>query len=175
MFPKVSLEILFINLYNLSRMRDVESMLESLPATAGRQPVETLAEDHLATATQEKSEVSFDFIAPDPRPAPTLAVNAPAEAARPTGNFESYLKERNTMLFGFLGAFQMTVRDDAVVIALDKRSEHVRTNASIVGELKKHAADYFKKDMNIRFVDGPPERTDTIDDYVKEAELLFSV
>ena len=30
-FPKVSLEVLFINLYNLSQLRDVEKMLEALP------------------------------------------------------------------------------------------------------------------------------------------------
>ena len=52
-FPKVSLEVLFINLYNLSQLRDVEKMLEAprpapcLVACAARGPrMETLPPDN---------------------------------------------------------------------------------------------------------------------------------
>ena len=36
-FPKISLEVLFINLYNLTQLKDVEEMLERLPQGAARQ------------------------------------------------------------------------------------------------------------------------------------------
>ena len=79
------------------------------------------------------------------------------------------------MLFGFLGSFEMRVEDGAVAIALDKRSGHVKNDATIVGELKKHATDFFGREMAIRFFDGSGARIDTLDDYVREAESLFKL
>ena len=79
------------------------------------------------------------------------------------------------MLAGFLGAFSATVEGNTIVISLDKGGDHVKNNAAATGELKKHAADFFGRDMNIRFLEGSEDRTDSIDDYMKEAELLFKM
>jgi DNA polymerase-3 subunit gamma/tau len=173
MFPKISLEILFINLYNLSQMRDVEAMLEKQPFQERPVTEQTNRVGESAKVLSEQKppmeSPSFDSPSAVARPAP-----APApRVGRMAGDFESYLREKNTMLFGFLGAFGMTVEDDAIVITLEKRSGHVRNDQTIIGELRKHGADFFGREMNIRFVDGSGERTDSIDDYVKEAEMLF--
>jgi hypothetical protein len=77
------------------------------------------------------------------------------------------------MLFGMLGAFDARVEADNLVITLDKRSSHIEGAAEIAGELKKHASDFFGRDMGIRFVGDMEKKEDGIDDYVREAELLF--
>jgi DNA polymerase III subunit gamma/tau len=181
MFPKVSLEVLFITLYDLSRMRDVEAMLERRPfdgqpsLAAPQVPEKSSLPER--DVTRRNSETTTADV-PTSKPAPPIVASPPpASSADPltiTGNFASYLKEKSSMLFGFLGAFEMTVDDGSITIALDKRSGHAKNDATIVGELKKHAADFFRRDMAIRFVDAAGARTDSIDDYVREAESLFN-
>jgi tryptophan synthase beta subunit len=85
------------------------------------------------------------------------------------------LKEKNTMLFGLFGAFEMRVEGDSVVIALDKRRSAMKNDAAIVNELKRYASEFFGREMTIRLVDGSETKADTIDDYMREAELLFRV
>jgi DNA polymerase III subunit gamma/tau len=180
MFPKVSLEVLFINLFNLSQLRDVESMLENLPAESAPPravaPAKTCEPEPIDWSAPVQEEPVVEPIRRVTEPAtPVVEPSRPIPPAheRKAGTFGEYLKEKSKMLFGFLGSFEMTVEDRAVVIALDKRSAHVRNDAMIVGELKKFAGDFFGKEMSIKFIDAAAERVDTIDDYVKEAELLF--
>jgi hypothetical protein len=59
------------------------------------------------------------------------------------------------------------------VIALDRQSGQIKGDAAIASELRRLASDFYKGDMVIRFVDDIEKKEDTIDDYVKEAELLF--
>jgi DNA polymerase III subunit gamma/tau len=177
MFPKVSLEVLFINLYNLSQLKDVEAMIERIPAGSGRStasvPEPRKPEVHRPEPNPEEHKEPI-FEPPEPattrREAPQPIARGPERKA---GDFGEYLKEKSQMLFGFLGSFEMTVEDRVVVIALDKRSVHVRNDVTLVGELKKLAGEYFGKEMSIRFAESSGDRVDTIDDYVKEAELLF--
>jgi DNA polymerase-3 subunit gamma/tau len=59
-FPKISLEILFINLYNLSRLRDVEKVLSSItpyPSLLPREPVrEEPPAERTNTAPEKKTK-----------------------------------------------------------------------------------------------------------------------
>jgi DNA polymerase III subunit gamma/tau len=167
MFPKISLEILYINLYNLSQMRDVEAMLEKRPPE--KQP-------RIVSPAETGAKPGSRLEIPSPKAAPFVAPSTPVPAQGPatrTGDFTSYLKEKSSMLFGFLGTFEMAVEDAAIFITLDKRSGYIKNDLTIAGELKKYAADFFGRDMAVRFLDGNGERTDSIDDYVREAESLF--
>jgi DNA polymerase III subunit gamma/tau len=182
MFPKVSLEILFITLYDLSRMRDVEAMLErrpfeGQPSLASPPDAPEKSSPPKRDETRGNSETATPDV-PVSEPAPRVAASRPTtqspDPSTMRGDFASYLKEKSSMLFGFLGAFEMAIDDGAITITLDKRSGHVKNDATIVGELKKHAADFFGRDMAIRFADAAGARTDSIDDYVREAESLFN-
>jgi len=103
---------------------------------------------------------------------PSAAQPRPDRPSR-VGDFPAYLKEQSAMLFGMLGAFEARAEDNNLVIALDRQSGQIRGDAAIANELKKLASDFYKMDMVIRFVDDVEKKEDSIDDYVKEAELLF--
>ena len=74
LFPRISLEILFINLYNLSQLRDVESMIEAAPVKEGRtEPGPRAPERHEPA------------IAADRETAPAAGQGVRAETAREEG------------------------------------------------------------------------------------------
>jgi DNA polymerase-3 subunit gamma/tau len=197
-FPKISLEVLFINLYNLTQLKDVEEMLERLPQGAARQEP---ASKGLSPREPAPSRSAREARSEERTPAgPTLEIAPPEDVgddeetwgephmpappgptpfredpAAPPENFAQYLKEKNTMLFGLFGTFEMRVEGDSVVIALDKRRSAMKNDTAIVNELKRYASEFFGREMTIRLVDGSETKADTIDDYMREAELLFRV
>ena len=68
----------------------------------------------------------------------------------------------------------MTAVDDKLQVAINKQTALLASDAGIAGETKKHASAFFGKDMTVRFVDGGETKTDTIDDYMREAETVFN-
>jgi len=180
LFPRVSLEILFISLYNLSQLRDVESLLEAAPQAEPRVEPQPCAPERpraeAASVTQGTRPVPVEPAEPEqgdaePAPPPLTDERAGIEA----GDFLSYLREKSKMLFAILSSLGLRAEGDGVVVSLDKRSAFVKNDATIVNELKGHAAAFFGRDMAIRFVDESGTRVETIDDYVREAELLFKM
>jgi DNA polymerase-3 subunit gamma/tau len=171
-FPKVSLEVLFINLYNLSQLRQVETMLEG---RTGR-TVSAPAEPHVhREAHRPKAEEPA-------RTEPLLTDTKPAQGGFSAGvstfvepsDFRDYLKKKDAMLYEILGSPDIRLEADSITIALDKRlNGAVKNDPMVMTKLKKHASDFFGREMTIRFVNGSGAKIDTIDDYVKEAELLF--
>jgi DNA polymerase-3 subunit gamma/tau len=182
-FPKVSLEVLFINLYNLSQLRDVEKMLEAssgkedYPGKAAQGPGQPgravpRADASPPVSSDAPPETLYGDVPPDKEaPGPI------AQAGLPSGqsDFVIYLKEKSKMLFGMVGSLEMRVEEDKMVVFLDKDSAFLKNDAGRTGELREHASAFFGREMTVRFVDGSGRRTDTLDDYVREAELLFKV
>jgi DNA polymerase-3 subunit gamma/tau len=150
-FPKISLEILFINLYNLSQLRDIDKMLDEITAPQNS-PVQT-------TRPQLESPPH------DKVPAP---VSSP-----PAVDFASHLRENSRFLFQLFGSLEIKTGNDRIIISLDKKLSSIKNDTTVVNELKKQAADFYRKEMAVEFVDGSGRKMDTIDDYVKEAEVLF--
>jgi DNA polymerase-3 subunit gamma/tau len=202
-FPRASLEVLYVNLYNLSQLRDVEAMIDGRAGKGERTsdaPAGPQATRPDATQHHEPPAAGRRTYAPPPaqmraadgsgagRP-PQAAVEAdPTEApdpewpahpterpgvAGPPGDFVSYLREKSKMLFGMLASADMRVVDDRLVVAVDKQAAFLARDAAIAGELKKHASAFFGREMAVRFVDGDDAKADTIDDYMREAEAVF--
>jgi DNA polymerase III subunit gamma/tau len=174
MFPKISLEVLFINLYNLGQLRTVETMLEERPVERAKRVV---APEEVKGANERRA-ARMEPPPPPSDPTPSAFIPAPYEEQVPVakaGSFATYLRDKSKMLVGFLGTFSTAAEGGTITITLDKGANHVRDNAAVTGELKKHAADFFGRDMAIRFLEGSSNKTDTIDDYMREAELLFKV
>ncbi len=170
-FPKVSLEVLFINLYNLSQLRDVEKMLEApppSPVSSHAPPRTPYGDTPSDNATRYAQAGATRHAAP---PGQAVEADIPPEQ----GDFVTYLKEKSKMLFGMLASLDMRVEEDKMVVSLDKDSAFLKNDAARAGELRKHASAFFGREMTVRFVDGSGRRSDTLDDYVREAELLFKV
>jgi DNA polymerase-3 subunit gamma/tau len=161
-FPKVALEVLFINLYNLSQLRDVEKMLDASPPVSSHAPPQTRYGDIPPDNTTRYEGGP---------PGQTSQADLPSGQ----GDFMTYLKEKSKMLFAMLASLDMKVEEDKMVVSLDKDSAFLKNDAVGTGELRKHASAFFGREMTVRFVDGSGRRIDTLDDYVREAELLFKV
>lgn len=170
-FPKVSLEVLFINLYNLSQLRSVETMLEG---RTGRTAAVTEQQPVHREASRPKAEEPRRKEPPVPEAKPEQdGSSAGVSTFVEPSDFHDYLKKKDAMLYGILGSPDVRLEDDCILIPLDKRLSHVKNDPMAMTKLKKHAVDFFKREMTVRFVDGSGTKIDTIDDYVKEAELLF--
>ncbi len=164
-FPKVSLEVLFINLYNLSRLRDVEKMLE----TAAGKEAYTERAAPVSLQSKPRTAPAGDIPGTPTAPAPGPAPERPAAA----GGFAAYLKGKSKMLFGIFAALDMRAEEDRIVVSLDADSTFVKSDAAMTGELAKHASAFFGREMTVGFADASGAKIDTLDDYVREAELLF--
>ena len=81
-FPKISLEILFINLYNLSRLRDVEKVLSTIapyPSPLPHEPVrEEPPAEHTSPAPEKKTKRGDAPAPQEPRAAKSLPRTEPA-------------------------------------------------------------------------------------------------
>ncbi len=138
-FPKISLEVLFINLYNLAQLRDVEKMIERLPERerkGAQQSPSTARQDQGTPEATNASAVSEqrEVVEPPPSPpdweerveeewpepqfhGPSTPPPARQSYAAPPGDFASYLKEKSKMLYGLFGAFEMRAEEAFLVIA----------------------------------------------------------
>ena len=86
-FPKISLEILFINLYNLSRLRDVEKVLSTIapyPSPLPHEPVrEEPPAEHTSPAPEKKTKRGDAPAPQEPRAAKSLPRTEPAPEPAP--------------------------------------------------------------------------------------------
>jgi len=150
-FPKVSLEVLYINLYNLSKLRDVEKVLDNLERR-----------DH----TVEQTVVSpvEDFVARE--------VTEPFHELDAKG-FVEYVKKKKPFIGGVFENLQVQVEQDSFVIFLDKRyTGIIKTEGD---EIKRLLKEFFGRDMAIVIKDAGQVKKSILDDFVKEAESLFNL
>jgi len=150
-FPKVSLEVLYINLYNLSKLRDVEKVLDNLERR-----------DH----TVEQTVVSpvEDFVARE--------VTEPLRELDAKG-FVEYVKKKKPFIGGVFENLQVQVEQDSFVIFLDKRyTGIIKTEGD---EIKRLLKEFFGRDMAIVIKDAGQVKKSILDDFVKEAESLFNL
>jgi DNA polymerase-3 subunit gamma/tau len=200
-FPKVALEILFINLYNLTRLRDVEKIIEHLePARSGaretRTPaaVERQAPERSSPRVQPPERRSTPPTAPERMsPAPRAQEKTPPPANRPPEEaapvaappqmadgavrdvraFLAYLKEKQPFIGGMFESMDVTTEGDNIVVLLDKNHSLLRKDTDVTGEVKNQATEFFGRRMGLVFKDSEGPKVSTLEDYVKEAEVLF--
>lgn len=202
-FPKISLEVLFISLYNLSRPGEVEAMLdvpdakahpqgaadghgrreeahpkplhreEAHPHGSGLSPA---GQREGREARQSPEEGRRDVAAPAtaaPSGTPGDAPEQAGGAAQP-GDLVAYLKEKSKMLYAIFAPLDMKAEEDRVTVSLNKDTIYLKHNGAMVNEFKEHASAFFGREMAVRFVDGSETKEETLDDYVREAERLFN-
>ncbi len=151
LFPKVSLEILYINLYNLSKLRDVEKVLDNL----------------------ERRDPAGLRAAPDPveEPAAKEAAGTPRELS--AQGFVEYVKKKKPFIGGVFENLKVQVEQDAFIIFLDRRYGGILKTEG--DEIKRLLGEFFGRDMKVRIRDADQVKKNILDDFVKEAESLFNV
>ena len=184
-FPKISLEILFINLYNLSRLREVEHVLSGMAYPSTQREDESQSVPVLDARTETRTENSTEAGAEAKPEQPGAGDAIQAEAAAAVGQhaernpkvqeFLDYLKTESPFINSVLQSLEVDVKDGKLVILLDKKYGFIRQDNSIISEVKKQAAQFFGKEVGLQFSDANGPKEDTLEDYVKEAESLFNV
>jgi DNA polymerase-3 subunit gamma/tau len=144
-FPKVSFEVLFINLYNISQLRDVEKVLNGLEPR-------DIPQRHEAPPAEE------------PVKEPVRSVDAKG--------FVEFLKSKKPFIGGMLASLQIKVEEKRLILSLDERSAIMRKDAGTISDVKRLASEFFGREMDISFADAGT--TNSLQDYVREAESLFN-
>jgi len=153
LFPKVALEILYINLYNLSKLRDIEKLID----TAERQGVPAERQDF------QREE----------RPSPLREEPETKRLDRDAQGFVEYLKKKMPSAGNMMDNYEVKTEDDAFVVVADKQSHALFRHRS--EDIKKHLVDFFGKSMVFTLRDAGDTKKNTLDEYVKEAETLFNL
>jgi DNA polymerase III subunit gamma/tau len=204
-FPKISLEILFINLYNLSRLREVEHVLGGITSSGPRPETEHREKARLDTRPADKTEAGTETkletkletkpervpaekpearIETKPEPGkteaavqaePPLPVSQPPERNPKAQDFLEYLKNESPFISSALQVLEIRIEDGKPVILLDNKYGFVGKDNATINELKKLAAQFFGKEVGLQFSDANGAKEDTLEDYVKDAQSLFNV
>lgn len=150
-FPRVSLEIIYINLYNLSKLRDVEKVLDKLERRdhTGGQAAPGHVEDLAA------GEIAEPFREPDAK------------------GFIEYVKKKKPFIGGVFENLEVQVEQNNFVVFLDKLyTGIIKTEGD---EIKHLLREFFNRDMAIVIRDAGQVKKNILDDFAKEAESLFNL
>jgi len=153
LFPRVALEILYINLYNLSKLRNVEKLID----TVERQD-----------AVPDRRDVQKEEKPLPPQKEPELT-----RLDRNAEGFVEYLKKKMPSVGNMLDRHEVKVEDDRFVIVADKQSHVLLGHRS--EEVKKHLAEFFGRPINYVLREADDIKKNTVDEYLREAETLFNL
>ena len=147
LFPKVALEILYINLYNISKLRDIEKLIDD---------------------TAEKQDFQKEDKPSPPREAPEMK-----RLDRDAKGFVEYLKTKMPSVGNMLDNHEVKTEGDTFVVMADRQSHALFRHRG--EDIKKHLTDFFGKSTTFVLRDAGDIKKDTLDEYVREAETLFNL
>ncbi len=171
-FPKVSLETIYINLYNISKLRDVEKILDGLEKNE-RQNAPEVSQDKVSyykttpavpLSAREKphaNPINEETKAPLPRSGPDAE------------GFIEYLKKKKPFIGGIFESMELKMEGEGITLGLDKKYSTFVKNE--LEEIKKLLKEYFGKEMSLTVTEGAEKKKDILEEYVKEAESLFNL
>ncbi|MCX5814075.1 MAG: DNA polymerase III subunit gamma/tau [Proteobacteria bacterium] len=183
-FPRISLEVLYINLYNLSKLRDVEKILDNLGSYEQHEHTEQTKEHKTEHKIEHKKEHKTDQTGHTEQLTDYKTEHEfeehgykeePAYETQPQGDMQSfveYLRKKKPFIGSILENLDLKIEDGSIIISLDKKYAFVKNDMNLKEEIKQHLKIFFGKDMGLVFrVSG--EKKHSLEDYVKEAESLF--
>ncbi|OPY02519.1 MAG: DNA polymerase III subunit tau [Syntrophorhabdus sp. PtaB.Bin184] len=187
LFPRIALETLYINLYNLSQLRDVERVIGEL-----RQGTEYKGQEagnreqgagsrerdagglrrREAAGRERGSEGDVSHM-----PSASGEENASAEGGRPAGDgvrgFVEYLKKKKPFLGSMFDSCECSVEGDDLVILVDRKyGNFIKSEFEEVCRLTN---EFFGRMMNVEFRDAGDRKKNILEEYVKEADSLFNL
>jgi hypothetical protein len=174
-FPRISLEILYINLFNLSRLRDVEKAIDDL----GRQDVierpPQVRQERRETASIPAGHSVTEPERPEESAKPRPATEKKPEEPRRLDEvgFIEYLKSRKPMAGSLLANLKVEMTEDSLVIYMEKSAMLLEDSGQKeeIGELLRQ---FFGREMGLVFKDGGDIKRNGLEDFMREAETLFN-
>ncbi|MCX5806115.1 MAG: DNA polymerase III subunit gamma/tau [Proteobacteria bacterium] len=166
-FPRISLEVLYINLYNLSRLRDVDKILDNLDNCEQKEHEDNRT-DHKPEQTENTAEHESN------KNGHKEEHNYETKPQGDLQDFVEYLRKKKPFIGSILENLDLKIEDENIIISLDKKYAFVKNDMNLKEEIKQHLKVFFGKDMGLNFrVSG--EKRHLLEDYVKEAESLFKI
>jgi hypothetical protein len=151
LFPKVALEILYVNLYNLSKLRDVEKLIDTWEKKEFRAETHDLQKEERLTPPQRDPE--------------------PVRLDRSAQGFVEYLKKKMPSVGNMLDSHVVSIEGDTFIVIADKQSHALFRHRG--EEIKHHLTDFFGKTMKYALQESGDTKKNTLVEYVREAETLF--
>jgi DNA polymerase III subunit gamma/tau len=178
-FPKISLEILYINLYNLSKLKDVEKAIDDLGRHSVHERIEHSGYEPPRAAEFERPEPQA-FVPRPPeerKPAvPPPDAEPQRRAAQPdSAGFVDYLKGKKPLVGSILSNLNVVLEGDNLIIYADKKSATFMEDGSQKEEIKGLLKEFFGREMGLVFRDGTEVKRNTLEAFVREAETLFNL
>ena len=188
-FPRISLETIYINLYNLSKLREVDRILDNLrrgdhgdrsEGPALNQRCETQSqhepEGHHESRKPQRAEEYREYS--DQPSMKTVDREESVDQAMPdqgVRGFIDYLSKKKPFIASILKNLDLQIDGEKITVAIDKNYGFIKEDMNLKEEVRQHMKLFFGKDMGLAFKDSEMKRQDSLEDYVREAESLFNV
>ncbi len=180
LFPRIALETLYINLYNLSQLRDVEKVLGELDrGTVPVRPSVTRGSAIPGEGTAGVLRAPAPAAAPDDKPEePARPKEDPVQDRRLSGHedahgFVEYLKKKKPFLGSMFDSCECSLQGEDFIVLIDKKySNFIKSEFE---EIRKLTNEFFGKVVNVEFRDAMDRKKNILEEYVKEAESLFNL
>jgi DNA polymerase-3 subunit gamma/tau len=167
-FPKVALEMVYVNLYNLSRLREVERVLGDLDRRDFRDGEVHEYHEHNKSAPETRVVREADDV-------PVRSEAEEPESPRDARGFADYLKRKRPFLGSLFELFTTSIEESNFHVFLDKKHRYIREDGEQKEEIRNYLRDFFGKEMNLVFGDAEEIKKSVLEEYVKEAETLFKI
>jgi DNA polymerase III gamma/tau subunit len=189
-FPKISLEVIYINLYNLAKLRDVEKILDNLGSYEQYEHKEQRTEynavqtghaeqrrEHKAEKAEKAEHPAEHASEEHERRKEHAREEGQAHETQPVADiqgFVEYLRKKKPFIGSILENLDLKIENERIIVLLDKNYTFVKNDMNLKEEIKQHLKVYFGKDMGLDFISSG-EKRHSLEDYVKETESLFKV
>ncbi|MCX7965581.1 MAG: DNA polymerase III subunit gamma/tau [Syntrophorhabdaceae bacterium] len=150
-FARFSLELLYINIFNMINRPEENEKRLGLAATKNE--------------FQSQQEILENKKIP---------LEGNVEKMDDLKSFIKYLKERKPFIGGIVENLDVKMEGDKFVIILDGNYSFIKDDKNIKEDMKRLAHDFFKRDIALIFFEPQEKKREDISEYVREAELIFS-
>ncbi len=176
LFPKVTLEVLYVNLFNLAKLRDLGKMVRAAEAgkiqspemPSPKPPARQVHSDALLTVQ------SPEILSSEPVRIPK-ETGKPPDQKRQDGpeGFFVLLRDKQPFLAALLEGAVVEFEESRVIISTDKQYSMIGEDPTYREELKEVLYEFSGKRMDVLFREVKELSDDPLKDYVREAELIF--
>lgn len=163
---RVSLEMLFIRLFNISRMEDVRATGEK---TIDEEKTGSI--DNYPGTAQKTQEFQEGHKKIDKH---GEALSDVKEFSCDVKGFINYMKDKRPFISALFETLDVDIQDNRVHMVLDKNYSFIKDDKNIMGEIEGYLNGFFNKKMSVICRDIGERTVDDLYDYVREAESIFS-
>jgi DNA polymerase III subunit gamma/tau len=168
-FPKISLEILYINLFNLSKLRDVEKIIDDLERHEVPDRTEPVRREPAVSPERNVNVPERKEYAP-PEPKAEREIEPPKLDEH---GFIEYLKSKKPMAGSLLGALRVEMEEESLVVYMEK-SAVLLEDGGQKDEIRELLREFFGREIGLVFKDGGEVKRNGLQDFMREAETLFN-